>query len=354
MAPAWPVRMQNKTQIRISQILWTLHLDFDGVIDSDDAPRDLLDAIRARGVDAKSESHFRNFLAHLDGGQYGTLIHRTITDNKRTRQIKLVAELPPISYLSDMPARGPARDVVPSPPEPARGSRDVRPCDYYDTGTEPARGSSRDWRDGGLSPAWGLTHDQEDGERPAWGLTHDQEDSAQGLACDDGSSAPFDDLIAELDAGLEALQAPYVDSGLQGPAELLDTIVGLVADLEGQLTGQVDDHTGRDEAEWEKLEGERKHLAGMVSRLLRRAKDAEERLVERNKQLDSLQLQLKVADERYRQLEANMEAVMRGEQVAGKNLRKVQRFIAERPHERRGATPVRTRGSDSKLVYSVG
>lgn len=375
----WPPGIQQRTKILISQILWTLWLDFEGVIeDSKDAPKELINALRAHGVDKAPDMTLRLMLPHIAGGKYGTYIERTTLDNRRTSGLRLISDLPDESHLPDSagtpdtvdsidaqlfgtlsvpvmtPARGDTRDstrkIQPTEPVPgttgdddneasARGSaRD----DHLVDAIEPARRSARDehMMD---QPAPGPAGDQE--SNPAPGSTGDQDELSQLVAVTPAGNE-FDAQIALLDAQAGELLEPT--AGPLGPRDLLGSIHDLIGTLEAQLSATVTAVDGPDTSvEHAKLLEEKGALVEQLGRYLRRIKDAEARLVERNKENDGLKLQLKSLQTQFDRLEANMEIIKKGERAAGTHLRNTERFISERPHERRG-------GDTSKLVYSVG
>lgn len=431
MAFPWPDGVQNKTKRLISQVLWTLHLDFEGAIrDSKDAPLELMTAMEGHGVEIKNPMTFRMILPFMDGGKYGKLITRVVIQ-RRTKEIRLATRtLPEDSHLPDgaggiavddridmqlfgdvawppargirdatepargdtrdelagelareirdtetEPARGPDRDIIESESEPARGTRDVSGDLSRDkplATADPARGDARDdgfpvlaredARDVAIEPVRGDARDDvlqsADGARDesppaAWGQTRDE--------------VEVDDIgmtIRRLDEEFAELLAPLpADDQNLGPHDLLDVVVGLMADLEGLVRAgpAVASPSVRSEEEWAELLTEKHGLIEQLGRLMRRVKDAEARLVERNKEIEGARTQLAVLAQRYERLEANNDALIRGERASGQHLRAAQRFIAETPSDRpeRGRSRPnrpngRTTGSDSTLAYSVG
>jgi len=378
MAFVWPDGVQNKTKRTISQILWTLHLDFDGIIrDEKDAPMALMKAMEAHGVEIKNVMWFRMMLPYLDGGKYGRLITRIVIQ-RRTKEIRLaVKTLPEDSHLPDgaggigtddridmqlfgdtafTPARGAARDTD----KPARG-------DTRDVAFMPARGDTRDDQKV-TEPASGFTGDEVQGEallarEPARDVAGKL---AGGLAPDDIKTATWDScdevdlVIRRLDGEVDELLAPLPAEGDDlGPDDLLDVVIGLMANLEGLVRAPAAPVSSNQE-DLGTLLAEKHDLLERVGRLMRRVKDAEARLIERNKEIEGAQTQMAVLNERYRRLEANNQALLDGKPVAG-HFRAAERFISETPSDRpeRGRSKPtrpngRTTGSDSKLAYSVG
>lgn len=428
MAFVWPNGVQNKTKRLVSQILWTLHLDFEGALqDSKDAPLELAQAMEGHGVEIPNLMNFRMIFPHLDGGKYGRIVDRTV-EGRRTRGLAIACpELPEDSHLPDgaggighddridlqlfgaasptNPARRNSRDLlVASPPDPARG--DTR--DLLET-TDPTRGVARDENlptrrnsrdEVSATPAPGLTGDGDLIPAPARGVARDDEciEPVSGSAGNDdvkpvpgttgnelpllttapGSAGDTDDNVTAverttyldevdielrgLDSELAELSGPIV-VGDQAPQALLDTIVGLMGELEQLVTSVPASTTpdGRSEAEWAELLHEKHHLTESIARLMRRVRDAEARLIDRKKETESLQLQLQVLNTRYTRLEQNNDALLRGEHASGQHLRQVQKFISETPSDRpdRGRSRPnrpngRTTGSDSTLAYTVG
>lgn len=429
MAFAWPDGIQNKTKRLISQILWTLYLDFEGAIrDSRDAPLDLMQAMEGHGVEIKNAMTFRMILPHLDGGKYGKLITRVVIQ-RRTPEIRLaVRALPEDSFLPDgaggipvddridmqlfgdtaWAARGTTRDVAPSEGavDPARGdARDV-------PSTTPARGETRDDKEGS-HPAREETRDtlgtatesargardelivndpaRGDARDSAWSDSSDDlarkvrdsdssnlvreepRDSrpvepAREPARDDTPVFPQDETdatVRRLDGELEELLAPLpVDDGKGlGPHEMLDLVVGLVTELDGLVRHGLpaESSPGRSEADWTALLEEKHGLLERLGRYMRRIKDAEARLAERNKEIEGARLQLAALNTRYERLEANNQALLAGERPAGQHLRTAEQFIAAKPSDRpdhgrsRPTRPNgRTTGSESVLAYSAG
>jgi hypothetical protein len=397
MAFAWPNGVQNKTKRLISQILWTLHLDFEGVIrDSRDAPLDLMKAMEAHGVEIKNPMTFRMILPHLDGGKYGRLITRVVVQ-RRTPEIRLaVKALPEDSFLPDgaggiavddridmqlfgdtaWPARGTTRDVPST--APARGeTRDNNIPAWREArdDSHPARGESRD-RMGHLPDlARGDARDERDSRDSdssnlAWeGTREDATELARELARDDIPVFPpneTDELsrtIGRLDGELEGLLAPLPvddDENLR-PHEMLDLIVGLMAELAELVRHPSVESSQRSESEWTALLEEKHGLVEQLARYMRRIKDAEARLGERNKEIEGARLQYAALAARYERLEANNRALLAGERPAGQHLRAAERFISETPSDRpeRGRSrPTRpngrTTGSHSELAYTAG
>lgn len=420
MTFAWPDGMQNKTKRTISQILWTLHLDFDGVVKDDkDAPLVLMEAMEAHGVEIKNVLWFRMMLPYMDGGKYGRLITRLVIQ-RRTKEVRLaVANLPEESHLPDgaggiptddridmqlfgdtawtpargtardienlLPARGEARDVAPGLiPTPARGNaRDVAPP----AAKISARGDARDTpsvpqaRDATTAPARGETRDnslliagiRDDEELPARGTRDDEANtpaepaggSDEPLAWEAAHDELADALVARLDSEMNELMAPLPAIGEElSPHEVLDLVLGLMAELEGAVRTRADSSVaaaGRSEEDWTAVLAEKHELLERAGRLMRRVKDAESRLQERNREIEGAQTQLNILNAKYQQLEANNAALLRGEPAAGRHLRAAERFITETPSDRpdhgrsRPNRPNgRTTGSDSKLAYTVG
>lgn len=317
------------------------------------------------------------------------------------------------------PARGDARDVAHSGEEPARGdardanelhpetrdkhkgvetapraigdndvspgprpvgdsmTRPPAPSVVGDVVPDPARGETRDSE----RPARGETRDSELARESSRDFARDRPRDAQNLpSADDDETdlarevsrdalgAPIDDdtgiaaTIRRLDGEVEELftpDAPVEMADAGSHRELLDTIVSLIAELEGRLSvgvGRVEP-PGRAEADWQKLESENVTLAGRLGSVLRRAKDAEARLMERNKEAAGLRLQISTLVGQNERLEANNQALLAGERAGGQHVKGAQRFLAEvpsdRPEEGRNRRR-RTTGSDSQLAYSVG
>jgi hypothetical protein len=405
MAFAWPDGVQSKTKRLISQVLWTLHLDFDGAIrDSRDAPAELMKAMEGHGVEIKNPMTFRMILPHLDGGKYGKLITRVVTQ-RRTPEIRLAVKvLPDESHLPDgaggvavddrldmqlfgdvawpargtrdeesAPARGP-RDIIESETEPARedardeteavpAREDARDSDSSDPArgdtrddmllplAEPARGDTRDFPSVQPDLAREDARDEELGSAPA----------PQPVAWDETEDR-LDLTIRRLDDELEELLTPLpIDEGDLGPDEVLSIVVGLMANLEGLVQRGPVESAGRSEEEWAALLAEKYNLAEQLARLMRRVKDAEARLIDRGKEVEGARLQMAALNAKYDRLEANNRALLAGERPAGQHLRAAERFISERPSDRpdRGRSRPnrpngRTTGSDSTLAYSVG
>jgi hypothetical protein len=389
MAFAWPNGVQNKTKRLISQILWTLHLDFEGAIrDSRDAPMDLMKALEGHGVEIKNPMTFRMILPHLDGGKYGRLITRVVIQ-RRTPEIRLaVKTLPEDSFLPDgaggiavddridmqlfgdtaWPARGTTRDVAST--APARGeTRDnnIPARREARDDSHPARGESRD-RMGHLPDL--ARGDARDGDETDE-LSRDSDSSnlARELARDDMPVFPPDETdelgraIGRLDDELEELLAPLPvddDESLR-PHEMLDLIVGLMAELAELVRHPSVESSQRSESEWTALLEEKHGLVEQLARYMRRIKDAEARLGERNKEIEGARLQYAALAARYERLEANNRALLAGERPAGQHLRAAERFISETPSDRpeRGRSrPTRpngrTTGSHSELAYTAG
>lgn len=367
MAFAWPDGVQNKTKRLISQILWTLHLDFEGAIrDSRDAPMDLMKAMEGHGVEIKNPMTFRMMLPHLDGGKYGKLITRVVIQ-RRTPEIRLaVRALPEDSFLPDgaggiavddridiqlfgdtaWPARGTTRDE--GAHAPAGGTTPDVPS------SAPARGDARDMEE----PARGDARDPEGRAEPAREETRDETSS-------DSRNETIDEFgvaIRRLDGELEELLAPLpVDDESLGPHEMLDLVVGLVAELDDLMRHGAQLSSGHSEKEWAALLEEKYGLVEQLGRYMRRIKDAEARLTERNKEIEGAQLQLTTLNAKYERLEANNRALLAGERPAGQHLRAAERFISETPSDRpeRGRSrPTRpngrTTGSHSELAYTAG
>lgn len=409
MAFAWPDGIQNKTKRLISQVLWTLYLDFEGTIrDSRDAPMDLMKAMEGHGVEIKNPMTFRMILPHLDGGKYGKLITRVVIQ-RRTPEIRLaVKELPEDSFLPDgaggiavddridmqlfgnsaWPARGTTRDVAPS--GEARDDKEAVGPAWGEArdkavGQTPARGETREdatctlAREPARDSAWLGSPDDPAREEPrdsdSSNLTREEPRESRPVelaredARDDTPVLPpneIDDLgttIRRLDGELEELLLPLpVDNGSLGPREVLDMVVGLVAQLD-----KLDLHDGQppdvpsSERDWSALLEEKHGLLEQLGRYMRRIKDAESRLAERNKEIEGARLQLAALNTRYERLEANNRALLAGERPAGQHLRAAERFISETPSDRpeRGRSrPTRpngrTTGSESVLAYSAG
>jgi hypothetical protein len=409
----WPPGVQQKTKVKIAQILWTLWLDFDGEItDSDDAVKELLEAMRGHNVDIPESDvmGYRIILPHLDGGKYGHYVRRLVL-GQRTKEIRLVSDLPGESYLPDgaggisvddqidrqlfggiEPARGPSRDQDRSPqardkaelhipeqeptrdmeapavPEPARGTaRDMELPDTRDEVEvdEPARGPTRDGVMGQtLEPARGPARDVAGEQLPARGPTRDL-----SYRFDDEDDDPndLDTRIRRLDAELVDLSGPIVldEPTDTRPQDLVDTIVSLMSELESTLTATVVQVApeGRTEADWGELLEAKSMLTERLASVLRRAKGAEARIVEVVKEKDSkiagLEARLAAAEQQNVRLSGNIEALMRGERASGQHVRGAQRFLSEVPSDRPegGRNPGgrrRTTGSDSTLAYSVG
>jgi hypothetical protein len=415
MAFAWPDGVQNKTKRLISQVLWTLHLDFDGAIrDSRDAPAELMKAMEGHGVEIKNPMTFRMILPHLDGGKYGKLITRVVIQ-RRTPEIRLAVKvLPDESHLPDgaggiavddrldmqlfgdvawpargtrdeesAPARGEPRDIIESEVEPAREDpRDSEPSDPARGETrddlllasaEPAPGEAgdsrsaelaRETRDDGL-PVSGQEARDDAPVIPAGGSTPDNDNfsSSWHEEVDELGSA-----IRRLDGELAELETPLpVNDGDLSPHDVLSLAAGLMSGLMADLDGLVkqgaltESSSGHSEEDYEALLTEKYNLAEQLARLLRRVKDAEARLIERGKEVESARLQLAALNTKYDRLEANNRALLAGERPAGQHLRAAERFISETPSDRpeRGRSrPTRpngrTTGSDSTLAYSVG
>lgn len=403
MAFEWPSGVQNKTKRLVSQILWTLWLDFDGKIeDSHDAVKELKTALEAHGVVLKSDMQFRMMLPFMDRGKYGDLIRRD-TSGRRTKSITLLdIELPEESHLPDgaggydtderidlqlfgaaaIPARG-HRD------DPTTGTELVRedPRDSSDR-AELARETTRDpreplaredTRDKATELARGTSRD--DGERRTETAELAREtprddaknctetiELARELPRDMGVLAPgappyavelLDDIdveVSSLDRALDELLAPIpIDTGELRPQDLLHSIGVLMAGLE-QLASESSGEPagGFTEEERAQLLEEKSNLLAQASRAVRQKREAEERLIARNRELEGAQLQITALSAKYDQLERNMETILKGERATGTHLPQVQRFISERPHERQDRRTRRTTGSESESVYSVG
>jgi hypothetical protein len=411
MAFDWPPNVQTKTKVRIAQILWTLWLDFEGEIkDSPDAVKDLLEALRGHGVEIADSDimGYRIILPHLDGGKYGHYVRRLII-GQRTKSIELVSDLPDESYLPDgaggysmdeqidrqlfggpvEPARGSVRDnLVGALAAPGPGDMSTNIESASGTGDELSGLSGDKVRLSDESPlARETTRDGVPPEQPARGDTRDgggEVALAQEMACDEGrhpDQAEFDELdddqdmtavIRRLDTEAAELFTPLVavDVTSGSHRELLDTIVSLVAELEGRLSAGVGrvEPEGRTEADWEELREQNETLARRLSSVIRRAKDAEDRILERPRAKEGMAYQLPTLQSQYKRLEANNEALMRGEKIPGQHVKAAQRFLAEVPTDRpdegrnRGRRrPAdddshrrRTTGSESVLAYSVG
>jgi hypothetical protein len=399
MAYAWPDGVQNKTKRLISQVLWTLHLDFDGAIrGSRDAPLELIEALQRHGVEIKNPMTFRMMLPFMDGGKYGKLITRVVIQ-RRTPEIRLAVKvLPEDSFLPDgaggievddrldmqlfgdaawpargtrdevlVSARGDSRDIIESESEPAR----VEVRDEVES-SGPARGDTRD--SDSSNPAWGDIRDSRSAElarepardgapvlQPAGGLAPD--DNFESIEVDDLGMA-----IRRLDGELAELEAPLpVGEDDLSPHDVLSLVAGLMSGLMADLDGLVKQGplaattSGHSEEDYEALLTEKYNLAEQLGRLMRRIKDAEARLIERGKEVEGARLQLAALNTKYDRLEANNRALLAGERPAGQHLRAAQRFLAETPSDRpdhgrsRPNRPNgRTTGSESNLAYSVG
>lgn len=397
MAFAWPDGVQNKTKRLISQVLWTLHLDFEGAIrGSRDAPADLMKAMEGHGVEIKNPMTFRMMLPYMDGGKYGKLITRVVTQ-RRTPEIRLaVRALPEESHLPDGAGGIPVDDRIDmqlfgDSAWPARGTtRDVAPSgEAHDDkeAVDRARGETRD-KGVGQTPAREEARDEPESPDPARGETRDRFPSAQpdeparesrdakalqpaGLAPDDNFESPWQDehdqiglTIHRLDGELEELLTPLpIDDGDLGPDEVLSIVVGLMANLEGLVQRRPGESAvpGRSEEDWAALASEKYNLTEQLGRLMRRVKDAEARLIERGREVEGAQRQISILAAQYERLEANNRALLAGERQGGQHLRAAQRFLSETPSDRpeRGRSQPnrpngRTTGSDSTLAYSVG
>lgn len=429
----WPPNVYTKTRVKIAQILWTLWLDFDGeIVDSDDAVKELLEAMRGHGIDIPESEvmGYRIVLPHLDGGKYGHYIRRVVL-GQRTKEIRLVSDLPDESYLPDgaggvsvddqidrqlfggisiEPARGKTRDQGAPEPEPARGqTRDLTPR----VTPEPARGPTRDdvmqpdesSRDVVMpptsEPARGATRDIVTKEiqepQPARGATRDvagklHPEPARGPVRDSveparGSrdvsadprprdiSYPFDDIeddpndldacIRRLDLDLVELSGPVVidEPTDTRPQDLVDTIVSLMGELESTLTAGVVKVAaeGRTETDWNELLETKAALTDRLGKVIRRAKEMEQRIIDLQKEkaatVAGLEARLGALQQENARLSTNIEALLRGERAPGQHVRAAQRFLAETPSDRpEGGRNQRRRttGSDSTLAYSVG
>lgn len=316
-------KVHDKTRILICQILWTLSLDFNGTIErSPDAPRELMDAMRARGVDIPDEMAFRMLLPHLDGGKYGKFIQRIVTSGRRTTQMKLVCDLPDESHLDVRAPQVPGDDngsskFAPQPggdlKDAARGARDEHTICDETFDSEPASGPAGDCH------------------------THHATVIVE-----------FDHELARIDAEAAELFKPPDDGG--EPLELVASVRSLLDRLELQVRSGQAAPPAVPEGDWltEKAE-----LIETTQGLRRRIKDAEDRLIERRKEVEGLRIQLStVASERDR-AERNTEALLRGESVNG-HFRTVEQFIAQRPHQPVDKKPRRRTGGSSTPVYSVG
>jgi hypothetical protein len=428
MAFAWPDGVQNKTKRLISQVLWTLHLDFDGAIrGSRDAPMELMEAMQAHGVEIKNPMTFRMMLPYMDGGKYGKLITRVVIQ-RRTPEIRLaVRTLPEESCLPDgaggiavddqidmqlfgdaawTPARGATRDTIPAVQNPARETRDIieskieparRDARDIVERSNPARGDARDEvessdlvrEDARDSDSSNLAREETRDSRSAALARETRNDGlpfsaaprdgapvlqpARELALDDRPSwhDEVDDLglaIRRLDGELAELEAPLpVDEDELSPHDILSLVAGLMSGLMADLDGLVKrgpleaSSSGHSEEDYAALLAEKYNLAEQLGRLMRRVKDAEARLIERNKEVEGARLQLAALNTRYERLEANNRALLEAERPGGQHLRAAERFISETPSDRpeRGRSrPTRpngrTTGSDSKLAYSIG
>jgi hypothetical protein len=362
MAFDWPPNVQTKTKVRIAQILWTLWLDFEGEIkDSPDAVKDLLEALRGHGVEIADSDimGYRIILPHLDGGKYGHYVRRLII-GQRTKSIELVSDLPDESYLPDgaggysmdeqidrqlfggpvEPARGSVRDnLVGALAAPGPGDMSTNIESASGTGDELSGLSGDKVRLSDESPlARETTRDGVPPEQPARGDTRDgggEVALAQEMACDEGRH-PDQAEAAELFTPLVAVD---VTSGSH--RELLDTIVSLVAELEGRLSAGVGrvEPEGRTEADWEELREQNETLARRLSSVIRRAKDAEDRILERTREKEGMAFQL--------QTQRFLAEVPTDRPDEGRN-RGRRRPADDDSHRRR------TTGSESVLAYSVG
>jgi hypothetical protein len=297
----YPPGIQNRTRHLISQILWTIWLDFGGTIEARDAPGELLKALRARQIDIPNEMTFRMMLPHMDGGKYGKYIRRVVSRGRSTTKIELVCDLPDESYLRDQEQIAPdvAGDTV-----------------------HIARDDARDKESGSAPPAQGPCDVE---LRP--GL--------EGI----------EDNIARLQADAAELFEPIDLAG--EPASLIVTIGDLFDTLKDQLAAfPAGAQTGAERDAWLR---EKAQLVDQLETLRRRVRDAEARLIERGKEVEGLKLQLTRAAAQYEQASRNIDALQKGERVNG-HFRTAERFITEKPHDRRG----RTTGSDSELIYSAG
>lgn len=395
----WPTNVYAKTKVKIAQILWTLWLDFEGEIaDSDDAVKELLDALRGHGVEiADSEvMGWRIILPHLDGGKYGHYIRRVVI-GQRTKAIKLVSDLPDDSHLPDgaggvddddridrqlfggmaiEPARGTTRDHAYAP-TPARGNaRDDSPVMSargttrdHDDGTQPLSASgSTDDPAGLAAPARGETRDHTSrlSVQPASGSTDDdtpvmpRDLPAPGVTGDDVHVArdatrdiaeQLDDLedpndldahIRRLDDELAELAVPVVvDADAGGrPQDLVDTIVSLMGELETTLAAGVAKvaPAGRSETDWNELLETKAVLTSRLAAVLRRAKGLEARVQEierdKNRTIAGLEARLGALQQENVRLSTNIDALLRGEKAGGEHVRAAQRFLAERPSDR--------------------
>jgi hypothetical protein len=410
MAFAWPDGVQNKTKRLMSQILWTLHLDFDGAIrGSRDAPADLMKAMEAHGVEIKNPMTFRMILPHMDGGKYGRFITRVVIQ-RRTPEIRLaVRTLPEDSFLPDG-AGGIAVDdridmqLFGDVGWPTRGTRDEEPVsargDSRDSDSpDSARGDARDEVESS-DLARGETRDEtevvlaredvrdsrsaelaretrDDGLPVSGPVARDDAPAlqpAEGPTSDDNFESVLDDVdelglaIRRLDGELAELEAPLpVNDDDLSPHDVLSLVAGLMSGLMADLDGLVKQGplaattSGHSEEDYETLLTEKYNLAEQLGRLMRRVKDAEARLIDRGKEVEGARLQLAALNTKYDRLEANNRALLAGERPAGQHLRAAERFISQTPSDRpeRGRSrPTRpngrTTGSHSELAYSTG
>jgi hypothetical protein len=155
--------------------------------------------------------------------------------------------------------------------------------------------------------------------------------------------------MAELEDGLDDSMVV----GVRAPAVGRSELVSQILDLVGQLETETSPTPAPDMAIIDELLAEKHELVERVARLMRRVKDAEARLLERNREVAGLRVQVEVAEARCQRLELNLKAFQDGELIPGRHVRAASRVLAEVP-DAPGAGRNRTTGSKSTLAYSVG
>lgn len=350
MSYPWPPRTQIHTKEMISSILWILKLegDIDG---PGDAVRILIERLAAHGVEIHAPQGFRLLLREMEGGRYGDLIVRKI-NGRRTKAIRLYADELPENYLPDAGDAGDAVNDANDANEDADGTlwgvpfagavtAEPEPSPEPELVAEPSPEHE-------LEPALvepPVPEPPVQAPRPHLTLA-----AAPVRAAEDD----FDIIAAGLEAELDELRrtippverVPVMERVAQGrqmddKADVLSAILSLVGDLAimvaGEPTKAVEDTAVLD------------RLADAVERaerFRRRALEAEETAKARAREAQSLAQQVSVKEAMIARLDANLTAALNGERINDAPVKAVQRFISERPHERRAG--------ESNLVYSVG
>lgn len=292
MAFSWPPKTGWKTKESISQILWVLKEE--GPIEDDHATSVLVDRLAAHGVDT-APNHiqaFRLLLKQMEDGRYGGLIERKIK-GKRTLGIYLRAVELPENYLPDRP----------------RDDEDVVELELFETETpDPA-------------PPVEAAEPEPAPSNPDTG-SGEYDLIAAGLAAE----------LAELRTATAAAptQTRVTERDLTDKDEIVRVVIELVGKL-GSLISSEQTETMPAETLTRLSEAIER-----AERFRRRSLEAEETAEARRNETLALRRQIADRDSKIARLEANIEALLRGEQVNGQNLGRVERFIAERPHDRRG------------------